>query len=256
MAQSVAHTSRVGPVVNVPVTVIYRTTPCTWKLRENRRVTIWEHGRLIHPVRFYEGDAHSVPSKQFNAWAVREHFLALKTEQDFLEFLTQVGHFSACSAKRSRGRWGTDALVCWQKVFIQLLKRPPEKWDAYMQKVRVRGFDTRLIMMALNEASEFNIKFRWKARKHAAALTAFDIVTAIFATIYIDRLSGAKFGFCARSDCGRPFEMTRRDKQYCKTACAHLEGVRRLRKRRSREKLKGKRRRRLDASPPSRSRIT
>jgi hypothetical protein len=162
--------------------------------------------------------------------------LELKTEQDFLDFLTQLGHFSASLAKGDdlasgkRGIWGTDAFRCWQKVFRHMLKRSPEKWNDYMQRLRVPGFDTRLMMRALNEASEFRVLFRWRRKRQAAALMANDVVTAIFATIYVDLLRGAKYGFCARPDCNKPFEIESGHRRlYCKMYCAHLEGLRRMR---------------------------
>ena len=153
-----------------------------------------------------------------------------------------MGHFSVSLAEDKRGIWGTDAFLSWQKVFRQFLRRSPEDWDHYMQRLSVPGFDTRLIMRALNEASEFRVQFRWRSRKHAAALMARDVVTAIFATIYIDRLQGAKYGFCARPDCNKPFKIKSRHKRiYCNMYCAHVQGVRRLRAKEKKTKLRLKR---------------
>lgn len=225
-----AHTLRLDAIVNLPVTVIYRTTPCTWKLERDPRETIWRDGKFVHPIRFFEGDPRSVLSKQFDAWTVRQRFLELRSERDFLDFLAELGHFSASLAKGKRGTWGMDAFRCWQQVFRQFLKRSPEKWEDYVQTLIVPGFDTRRIIQALNEASKFRIHFRWRKSKHAAALMANDVVAAIFATIHIDRLQGSKYGFCARPDCQKPFKIKSGHRRiYCKMYCAHLQGVRRLR---------------------------
>jgi len=67
----------------------------------------------------------------------RERFLELKAEEDFLDFLTQTGHFSASLARAKKGIWGKDAFRCWQKVFRQMLNRSPEKWNDYMQRLTV-----------------------------------------------------------------------------------------------------------------------
>jgi hypothetical protein len=229
MAQTMSQIIKLNAVVNVPITVVYRITPCSWKRARDRRVAIRQDGQFVHPIRFVERDSHSVRN-YCDAWSVRERFLELKTELDFLDFLSELGHFSVSLAKGRRGIWGTDAFLCWQNIFRQFLKRSPEKWDAYLQTLTLPGFDTRLMMRALNDASDFRLRFRWRHGKHAAALIAGDIVTAIFATIYIDRLQGAKYGFCARSDCNKPFKIKSRHKRlYCDMNCAHVQGVRRLR---------------------------
>ena|ERR1035437_5599057 len=99
MAQTMSQMLKLNTVVNVPITVVYRTTPCSWKLERDRRVTIRQHGQFVHPTRFFEADAHTIP-KYDDAWSVRERFLQLKTEQDFLDFLRLV----ACRSEFVTGR--------------------------------------------------------------------------------------------------------------------------------------------------------
>lgn len=50
------------------------------------------------------------------------------------------------------------------------------------------------------------------------------------ASIGFDLLQGSHFALCGRLDCARPFEVTRKSKQYCSHECAHLEVVRRSRR--------------------------
>ncbi len=98
------------------------------------------------------------------------------------------------------------------------------------------------MVKALNDFTRFKVSFRWKGKKHFAVFEAGETLGAMLATIIIDHLRGAKYGFCARVDCGRPFEIeTRHQRQYCRTYCAHLAGLRRRRAERARLQNKRKR---------------
>jgi hypothetical protein len=59
--------------------------------------------------------------------------------------------------------------------------------------------------------------------------------SALYLTLWLQRVRGEKFRYCKRSDCpdhavGKtPFPVTRPDKVYCSQYCAYLESLRRKR---------------------------
>lgn len=63
----------------------------------------------------------------------------------------------------------------------------------------------------------------------------YDTRTALYLTLWIQKLKSAKFRYCKRFDCPdhgpgkRPFSVTRPDKYYCSQYCAHLESLRKKR---------------------------
>jgi hypothetical protein len=130
-------------------------------------------------------------------------------------------------------------------MFKEFLKRSPASWDCAVEKV----FKTKtvsLVWQILETTNRFTLLFHWKVTQqfewrgaqHIAALEAWDVVTAILATIYVDHLHGTKFGFCKRDDCRNPYKIeSKHIRKYCSQYCAHLESLRRMRAR-SRKRLK------------------
>jgi hypothetical protein len=70
-------------------------------------------------------------------------------------------------------------------------------------------------------------------------VTLRSFIDAIVASIQIDKLRGAEFRYCARSDCTEPFQVeSRHERIYCSTDCAHYMAVKNSRARA--EKNKGR----------------
>ncbi len=174
-----------------------------------------------------------------NAWDVREEFLSLKSEADFLGFLNRVGHFSAGVAADS-GLWDLKDFKGWQQVFREFLKCSPAMWSNYLVKLTAAapGFNVRLIHMEVELSGKSRLRIRLSWQRRSAVIWVAEAVSAILVTIYIDHLRGLRFRFCARRDCRRPFEITSRHRRkYCQQYCAHLESLRRMRNRQRRKHL-------------------
>jgi hypothetical protein len=246
----------IAKLAGIPIMVVHRVTPCVWEIKPNPKGIVKVGDPPGPPQCFvaterktrwtkWEGiELPGPPPEQvyFDALKLREEFMGLRTEQEFLHFLDQVGRFSPLAeAERIYGWQLRDFLGC-QELLAQFAKRSPETWNQYAEKLmspKVR-FSTRGILAALQSASRHQIDFHWqrtpqidwRGAKYLSVIQAKDVLSAILATIEIDHLRGAKFGVCVRSDCPNFFEITSRHKRkYCSMYCAHLESVRRTRKR-------------------------
>jgi hypothetical protein len=234
----VAHKNN-NVIVGIPASITFRSTPCDWKQAEHKNILVVdEQGRNLHPLRLFEKPGNWLDGQHYEAWSVRANFLSLTTDEQFLEFLNKTGYFSN---RQKGGVWSVAALRTWQRVFVELLRRHPSGWvDWVISELRDnRDYYKRLIVVSLQFHTTFKIKFGWEKKQHRAVLETDDTLTAILATIYLDQLRGAKFGFCARSDCRKGYEVESKHKRkYCSQYCAHLESVRRLRRRTKKRKTR------------------
>ena len=79
-------------------------------------------------------------------------------------------------------------------------------------------------------------QFEFQGKKPVMTYILAETQAALFLSAWLDFARGARFRFCARSDCPThrkdtvPFELTsRRRRRYCSQYCAHLESMRRNR---------------------------
>lgn len=229
--------------LQVPMAVVLRSRPCVWEILKSNKLI--RFGTTIRRI-LEESGVHRLARDRFFArwdspadiyldpWHVRDDFFGLQTEDDFVRFLGQVGIFSPVHQADYEGAWELKDFRGWQQVFREFLRRSPANWSEYLDKLKKEkpGFNARLICFVLKDAHSFTLQFRWEQGLQSVVLETRDVVTAIFATIHVDRLRGAKFGFCARRDCRKPFEITsKHQRQYCQQYCAHLESLRRMRER-------------------------
>ena len=244
MAQEV--TPRVATIVGIPATVKYLAPPCKWEIKPHSNVWESQAGVRIHPKRFFESYKFPLAetlarSVQFEAWQVREEFLSLKTDEEFLDFLNRVGRFTSVKVVGwvVTGQWGADDFKSWQQMYLECLRRSPESWDQIVEEVFGPKM-IRFVRQILGVSRRFTLLFRWKdaqqrkwrSAQNIAVLEARDVVTAILATMYLDHLHGTKFGFCHRHDCRMPYTIeSKHNRKYCSQYCAHLESLRRMRER-------------------------
>jgi hypothetical protein len=251
MAQKIK--PKIQTIVGIPVTVEYRAMPCKWEIKPLEDIWIDRpEGRV--PERLIESDKYPpavayIYSEYHDPWKVRADFLGIGSDQEILDFLNQVGRFTPSMRMgwRVTGHWDVDDFRCWQRMFREFMKRSPDRWDQIVERLAVPGV-SRLMKRVLKASCTFAIRFRWKGEQHSewrgaphlAVIESGDAVTAMLATIYLDHLHGTKFGFCARPDCGKAFEITSRHKRkFCDQYCAHLQSLRRMRTRQktARQKL-------------------
>jgi hypothetical protein len=240
----------------VPIGVVLTASSSIWEVKKtvyrnplDRRSGVRRRPRYAFFAKGQGSDAHlrqaiedgaTLKGRQWpsapaflDAWEIREDFLSLQSEADCLQFLNKVGRFSRSFGER--GDWDFNDFR-WQLVFREFLKRSPAMWYDYLVKLKTDepGFNVRLIHyeVAISMQASFRLRLKWRGPDSSAVVWVRDAVSAIIASIYVDHLRGLKFRFCARPDCRKPFEVTSRHKRkYCQQYCAHLESLRRKRKR-------------------------
>jgi len=195
----------IGHFVSTPLTVRYTLQARTWTLQNGR---LW-------------CEQADKQLKELDAWEVRSRFLQAQSPTRMLQFLQETGDFDGSRS----GHWYARELFQIQNTAREMLPRRPPKWDADL-------FSNPRILAAFRRYRTFAVEFSWRRRMPAAAIVTSTTLEAILATIHIDHLTKAKFGFCARSDCRRAFQIvSKHQRMYCSQSCAHLETVRRSRAR-------------------------
>jgi hypothetical protein len=223
----------------IPINIDYRATPRAWHVKKTtvKKTLESKGGRRRPQNRFFAQAKSGSQPTYFEPWNLRENFLSLETEADFLRFLNHVGGFSALGFDSHD--WELRDFKGWQEVFRELLRRPLATWNQYLEDLSMGTlrFNVPLIRIALAEINKvrFLLTFDWQRKPQAGIIKVHSATSAIFATILIDHLRGATFRFCARHDCRKPFEIISKHKRkYCTQYCGHLEGLRKMRKRQRR----------------------
>jgi len=224
----------------IPINIEYRTIPCVWNVEKTtvkKTLDPWG-GRRRPQERFFFRNTSGSQPVNFDPWSVRELFLSLETEADFLRFLNRVGTFSASVGS---GDWELKDFKGWQEVFREFLRRAPATWERYLAQLNVGTprFNAPLISFELRVINDarFQLRFVWEEDLQSGIIRVRHAASAILATILVDRLRGASFRFCARHDCRKPFEVkSKHERKYCSQYCGHLESLRRMRERQKRER--------------------
>lgn len=165
------------------------------------------------------------PQRRLDAWELRDDFLRLKNDAQLLGFLNRTGSFMLMGGAR-RKRWYWE----WQRLIRDLVLHKPERWSRMRKAFRPElaewaDPDTRKGLVA-------ELKFRIDSDAPAAEVLVVGVLRGMMASIHIDHLSGAQFGVCERADCAMPYRIeSAHRRKYCDPYCAHLESLRRARKR-------------------------
>lgn len=257
-------------LAGIPMAVVHRAIACVWTIRRETQ----DSQDVNNPSSRFVSQDLKVPMVEWkkgimlpkapplpeytNGVDLRERFMDVRKEDEWLAFLIQFGRFSQLLAMEQQHGWSVSELFRWQGVFAQLARIRPENWGKFIDSLisPKSGSNILAVKGALNLASRYTVEFHWQGlpqidwfgAKHVAVIETSDVVSTILATLQIDHLRGAKFGVCARPDCPRFFEITsNHKKKYCTMYCGHLESLRRMRKRQKSEAKKGKGPRRTEA---------
>src|ERR1017187_4483234 len=130
MAQQIK--PKVEIIVGIPVTVEYRAVFCKWEIQPHPDVWESQAGVRVPPERFFESGLVR-PAGPFDAWKVRDEFLSLRTDQEFLDFLNKVGPFAG--GGEFSGLWAASDFKLWQEMFREFLKRSAASWDRVVEEV-------------------------------------------------------------------------------------------------------------------------
>jgi hypothetical protein len=171
----------------------------------------------------------SEPFKRVDPWHMRDDFLRTNSLVSMETFLNKYGEFSRGTGPRPQvGQKalqdpGADAhTISWKPVLVH----PDEIWghknaiNVALKSGAAKWFE-RTVLDGVYSRPEF---------PHFVH-TDHLIADAIYTTVTVDFLRGAKFRLCGRKDCALPFKRESRHKRsYCSQYCAHLESVRRNRR--------------------------
>lgn len=214
------------------------------RILERNKITAIDNGRaeaidLLLCLREQSNCARRVRDLR----SLREDFFDLTREtSDLIGFLNRCGmwrlHFSTLGGWSSVLRTKTNPWISTDvdKPMDLQIVTPESIWR---DGERVREW-MRTGLKSLSQwfTSGNKLVLRPVSKFPFYAYTLQSAGDAIEASVLFDLLQGAQFALCARADCSKPFELTRRAKQYCSHDCAHLEVVRRSRRPRTRRREK------------------
>jgi hypothetical protein len=235
---------------SIPIHVIHtKTSPCgEWEVLYRSRpsnsrlpdlIDVQTLTRELRPretvvALWFEENIPSVVKKT-DAWLLRERFLKLVTEVDFLQFLNEYGRLAISEDDNERG-WTLEELIYLQTLIRQLSGTPVSDWDHLyirlltepLERDRDLAEGKRSIISCLKERS--GSRLCWHALQ--PVIECNDILSAIVNTIHVDQASGTPMMVCARSGCGKLYRVTgHRERKYCSLKCAHHASVTRTRQR-------------------------
>jgi hypothetical protein len=111
----------------------------------------------------------------------------------------------------------------WQRLLRRALVVPAQDW---------KRLSTEFGKLAAWLSIELSIEFDWSGSVPTARIIVNSELQAMLEATRLDKLLGAEFRVCSRSDCQNPpFRVEARQKEYCSYDCAHLMAVRRSRER-------------------------
>lgn len=216
--------------VNLPVYHQCICVPVQWG------VTISPSLDKVNPHVLSVGTGKEAKGTLFDPREKRNEFLRLPEgdARGLLKFLNSVGLFQR-SAPPSEFDWIQSVTVRGQDGFAFRVDYDVETDARWMWVVR------RAISESLREGkstieaadmADFNVRFTRYRGEPCVLLTTATFLDALLLTLEIDRIRGAKIRKCARPDCGIVFSNSGgHEKKYCERYCAHIESVRRDRKR-------------------------
>ncbi len=208
-------------VLEIPSQAVLRVAPASWVMAS-------EHTFRLHSV---QSEVGREEPQEFDAWAIREAFLGLRTEKECLSFLNQTGRFSSDMNQTE------EVTVQWahinqlQATLNDYLVRPSVPLADDME---LTAAFPQVRSVTSNPHIRSQVEFHLKERQRAVRFVARNTTYAMLLSIFLDRLKGARFLLCARHDCRRLFQVTSAHRRkFCSQYCGHFESLRRLRERNS-----------------------
>ena len=173
---------------------------------------------------------------ELDPWSVRKEFLELKRDQraNLEQFLKSTGAFCWINDYRPLSEeeiWVIQGIL--QKELLTPRAADPARsldpWSwSFADTIRKRI-----------SAYELNAVIRLQDGELVGLMQESTTLDAILCTIVVDRVRKFRFKICARSECGKIYELTSRHRRkYCSFACAHLVAVRSSRTRLKRSSSK------------------
>jgi hypothetical protein len=243
--------SRARTLPAMPIVVKY--------VSNGARISYELHGRDFL-YRFYSAQAKS-QANFFDAYALREEFLGVRTSTEALDFLACTGYFLNLQDEEEFADVPTKETLTWSdfRKWQELVRRilsdgPLSMHDVGLDgvpkgKVRARdlwlsgpwhplkvtgtirlwlaGIPGSAMIMPESTFTHANASTRQR-QTLAADVWTYSTLEAILATAYIDGLNGINYRRCASPDCQELYEVSsKHERKYCSQPCAHKASVQR-----------------------------
>ncbi len=175
-------------------------------------------------------------SLAINAWTVRERFLSIATWQDALRFVKKHGPFSRADEECGRPSeketctFNFESVQKYQESFRHFIEQESPKWldsthfDIHTDE-GATGF-IRTLTLGGYRSPQFTLEMGHvaiKGRKVPSPfldLKAQDVWTAVYGSIYIDKMRGLRGIVCQREGCGETFLAGDPRKRFCSDTCS------------------------------------
>ncbi len=160
---------------------------------------------VLLPSRWIYTSECSEQGEPADAWEMRDDFLGIQpNSESCLAFLRRWGQWSRL------GLVQVSDVASLQSAVRQGMSSSPSTWFQ----------------------SDYVYSPTWRRRSEYPwfGMLTDTAEVALRMTVTIDLLNEVKFKKCARIDCGQLFAESRRDRRFCSRDCAHIEAVRRSRK--------------------------
>jgi hypothetical protein len=245
----------VARTLNIPIRFRFLKVPTSWEIHaiagdRHHKPTRFAFGKLIKPVTLDD----SYPT-ELDGWECRQEFFDLpQSESALLSFLNKVGVFASVSGivahsskefmEHIRGNHPTpfDVAGLWRlrdglKEVLVDQKRFARTSPRRALSERISEFIPSFDFYSPDMSFSFDM-----SKVPVGVVTITDGMQLLLATIFTDLVRGLKFKYCARKDCKKLFVIESKHKRrYCCQYCAHLESVRKQRRKEQREKKKANR---------------
>ena len=222
-----------------------------WAIREN--------GEITEPPAPFQAAKWN---KKVTEREVRERLLAVRSKEDAAAFFDFAGYVVMLDVMNADG--GVTARhpaypLKPEKISDKLMAHIGE-WQAACREILTKGYRypskpreespvghgtvRHLARRGTGRYNAIPITFTWDdSGKPALTLKPMTTLEAAVLTCHVDKLAGWKFKQCRRRDCRAVYQVeTEHKKVYCDYPCAHLEAVRRGRRKAKKDRRSLRRR--------------
>jgi len=229
----------------MPFEVVYKPTVVSIQIQERGEDTLFRMTNELEP------DVTKRIRKKLDVYALRDAFLAVKTESQALEFLIAAGGFRSRYVDAPEDRLLWSDFKHWQTVIRSILSSGPlpdgvwlydfdinwidrDTGDEYIRRFAKAAAEGERVLSVhpLNlvigpDGGSASTEARRRLR---AEVQVASLLEGMLATTFLDGLNGTERRLCALPDCQKLYEVSSgRERQYCSQPCARKASVRRQR---------------------------
>jgi hypothetical protein len=229
----------------MPFEVVYEPLAVSIQIHELGLDTLFRMTNELEP------DVTKRIWKKLDVYALRDAFLAVKTECEALDFLIAAGGFRARYVDAPEDRLLWSDFRHWQTVIRSIMSSGPLPDDVWFYDDEIDWIDLhtddeiiRLIAKAAAEGERVlsvhprclvigpdgGSESTEARRRLRAEIKVASLLEGMLATTFLDGLNGTEHRLCGLPDCQMLYEVNSKyERQYCSQPCARKASVRRRR---------------------------